>query len=132
MDMTITFPGGKKVDAHYRDFHIKTDQSAKQGGEESAPTPFMLFLASIGTCAGVYIADFCHSRNIPLDDIRITEHAEHNEDTRKLEKITIDIQVPRDFPEKYHKALIRASDLCAVKKTIMDPPEIVPQISVID
>ena len=122
MDITITFPEGKKVDAHYHDFHIKTDQSVIQGGEGSAPPPFMLFLASIGTCAGIYVVDFCHSRNIPLDGVKITEHIERNSETRRLEKMYIDIQVPKDFPKKYHNALIRAVNLCAVKKVIYDPP----------
>jgi len=132
MAMTITLPGGKKVDAYFRNFHIKTDQSVLSGGEASAPEPFMLFLASIGTCAGIYIVDFCQSRGIPFEDIKLIQRHERNKETRRFEKITIDIQVPKDFPEKYHKALIRAADLCAVKKTIMDPPEIVPSVTVID
>ena len=123
MDITITFPGGKRVDANYHDFHIKTDQSVSQGGEGSAPSPFMLFLASIGTCAGIYVVDFCNSRNIPPDSIKITEHVERNSETRRLEKVSIDIHVPEDFPKKYHNALIRAANLCAVKKAISDPPE---------
>jgi ribosomal protein S12 methylthiotransferase accessory factor len=132
MAMTITFPGGKKVDAHFRDFHIKTDQSVLSGGEASAAEPYMLFLASIGTCAGIYIVDFCQSRGIPFENIKLIQQHERNRETRRLEKITIEIHVPKDFPEKYHKALIRAADLCAVKKTIMDPPEIVPSVSVSD
>jgi putative redox protein len=40
-----------------------------------------------------------------------------------LDKIVIDILVPPDFPEKYHKVLIKVADQCAVKKTIMHPPK---------
>jgi len=56
-NMIISFGGGKKVNADYRGFTIQTDQSVNGGGEESAPEPFALFLASIGTCAGIYV--FC-------------------------------------------------------------------------
>ena len=132
MDITITIPGGKRVDAHYRDFHIRTDQSVMSGGEGSAPAPFMLFLASIGTCAGIYIVDFCQSRGIPLDGVKLIQRHERNKETRRFEKISVEIQVPKDFPEKYHKALIRAADLCGVKKTIMNPPEIVTELRVMD
>ena len=51
-EMEISFPGGQKVDAQYRGLTIKTDQPVEDGGDESAPTPFSLFLASLGTCAG--------------------------------------------------------------------------------
>ena len=62
MEIIIDFPGGAKVDAHFSGFTVKTDQSPKGGGEGSAPSPFSLFLASIGTCAGIYVLGFCRQR----------------------------------------------------------------------
>ncbi|MCK5331318.1 MAG: osmotically inducible protein OsmC, partial [Candidatus Marinimicrobia bacterium] len=62
MDMKITFPGGKKINAEYNGQIIKTDQAVASGGNGSAPEPFDLFLASIGTCAGIYVLGFCQQR----------------------------------------------------------------------
>lgn len=123
MEMKICFPGGKKVDADYRGFIIKTDQSRRNGGDGSAPPPFDLFLASIGTCAGVYIHDFCQKRGIDPGGIEIYQNTEKDQDKKRIRKISIRVVVPSDFPQKYKKAMIRAANLCAVKKHILDPPE---------
>lgn len=122
MDMTISFPGGKRVDATILDQVIRTDQSKESGGEGSAPEPYLYFLASLGTCAGIYVLGFCQSRNLPSDGLKLVQHMDWNPVSNKLEKITLDIVTPPDFPEKYKDALTRAADMCAVKKTIQDPP----------
>ena len=121
-EIIIRFKGGKKVTADYKNFEIVTDQPVKYGGEETAPEPFALFLASLGTCAGVYVLGLCQSRNIPTDEIELVQKMETT-DKGKLTKIDIDIIVPKSFPEKYHRAIERAAGACAVKKTILDPPE---------
>ena len=121
--MTVSFPGGKRVTAAWDTFEVITDQSEKNGGDGSAPEPFDLFLASLATCAGIYVLGFCQKRNIPHDGVKLSQSWERDEKSRALTSIRIDIQVPPDFPEKYHSALVRAASQCAVKKTIESPPE---------
>jgi len=121
-DMIITFEGGKKVNAEFKGFTIETDQSEYAGGEASAPEPFMLFLASIGTCAGIYVFSFCQSREIPTEGIRIVQSHFPKETGRGIGKIVLTIEVPPGFPEKYRDAVVNAANLCAVKKHIQDPP----------
>jgi len=126
MDITITFPGGKKVNAELNGMVIPTDQPKLQGGDGSAPSPYQHFLASIGTCAGIYVLSFCKERNIPTDGITLTERLEYAttpEGKQVLDTIAMDINVPPDFPEKYHNALIKVADQCAVKKAILHPPK---------
>jgi uncharacterized OsmC-like protein len=124
MEMQIDFPGGKRVTSTYKGFTVKTDQPPSEGGDGSAPEPFDLFLSSIGTCAGVYIVYFCESRDIPTDGISMTLRFERNEKSHLMEKIAIEIHLPPDFPDKYHKAVIRAAEMCTVKRTLTHPPEI--------
>lgn len=126
MDIKITFPGGKKVFAEINGMVIKTDQPRQYGGEESAPSPFIHFLASIGTCAGIYILGFCQERNIPTEGISINQQMVYiavEDGKMQLDKIVLDIAVPPDFPEKYLKTIIKVADQCAVKKTILNPPK---------
>jgi ribosomal protein S12 methylthiotransferase accessory factor len=123
--MTVSFPGGARVDAGYNGFEIATDQALDSGGEASAPEPFDLFLASICTCAGIYVLRFCQQRNIPHDGIRLTQSWERDEQTKRLATVRIVIEVPPEFPAKYHDALVRSANLCAVKKTIESPPDFV-------
>jgi putative redox protein len=126
MEILVTFPGGKKVDAEVNGMIITTDQPKLQGGEGAAPSPFVHFLASIGTCAGIYVLSFCQERGIPTDKITLLERLEYTttEDGKAiLSKILLDINVPPNFPQKYHKALLKVVDQCAVKKTILNPPQ---------
>ena len=126
MEITITFPGNKKVNAEVNGMVIPTDQTKLDGGEGSAPSPFLHFLASFGTCAGIYVLSFCKERGIPTENVTLTERLEYGttpEGKSFLDTIALDINVPPDFPEKYHKALIKVADQCAVKKTILLPPK---------
>jgi putative redox protein len=117
MEMIIDFPGGSRVDAHFRDHTVATDQPPV----DSAPMPFEIFLASIGTCAGIYVLGFCKQRNLPTEGISIVQrnHAAMN---GMVEKIDLEIQVPPTFPMQYYDALVRSAELCKVKKTIEHPP----------
>ena len=123
MEMIIDFPGGAKVDAHFGDFTVETDQPAMGGGEGSAPTPFNVFLASIGTCAGIYVLGFCRQRGLPTEGIRIVERVHRDHTTGMVGKIDLEIQVPASFPQKYYEALVRSADQCAVKKHLETPPQ---------
>lgn len=123
MEMQIYFDGNKKVNAELNGETIFTDQSIQGGGEGSAPEPFTLFLASIGTCAGIYVKGFCDQRGISTEGIKLIQHMNYNQTKRLFDKIDIEIQVPADFPEKYKGAVINAANLCAVKKHMENTPE---------
>ncbi len=127
MEMLIDFPGGSRVDAHFGTFTVATDQPPVA----SAPTPFAVFLSSIGTCAGIYVLGFCRQRNLPTDGIRIVERVHSNPFSGMVDKIDLEIQVPPTFPEKYRDSLIRSAELCAVKKHLENPPkfEITTQVA---
>ena len=122
MDMEIFFPGGKKVNAIYEGFTIETDQSKDDGSKGSAPAPFDLFLASIGTCTGIYVLLFCQARHIPTEELKLILHTERDSKTRMISKIAIEILLPPKFPEKYREHLIRVAGECSVKKHLENPP----------
>ncbi|MDX9774092.1 MAG: OsmC family protein [Bacteroidales bacterium] len=117
-NMEVTLDGGKVITAHLNGKTIKTDQSVRNGGGGTAPEPFELFLASIGTCAGIYIKSFCDQREIPSENIRIMQTVEFDPEKRVPSVIKLDIKLPADFPEKYKTAVINSAELCMVKKTI--------------
>jgi putative redox protein len=119
MDILIDFPGGNRVDAHFGPFNVQTDQPP----DSSAPSPFHVFLSSIGTCAGFYVLRFCRQRELPTDGISVLERITTNPTTKLVEKIDLEIRVPASFPEKYHDALVNSADLCAVKKALENPPQ---------
>ncbi len=122
MELIIDFPGGARVDAHFGPYTVKTDQPPTGGGDGSAPTPFAVFLSSIGTCAGIYVLGFCKQRGLPTDGIRIVQRVHSSPISGMVEKIDLEIQVPPSFPEKYYDSLVRSAELCAVKKHLEHPP----------
>jgi len=121
-EMKISFPGGLRVDAEYKGFVMKTDQPVYLGGDGSAPAPFDMFLASIATCAGYYVLAFCNKREIPTEKAAVVMKTKRNPETKRIEKISIEIQLSPEFPEKYKKAVIKAVDGCTVKAHILNPP----------
>ena len=122
MDMDIYFPGGKRVYADNGPFTIQTDQPARSGGDGSAPAPFDLFLASIGTCAGIYALGFMQQRGIDPEGSKLTMRTHFDPAVGLIDKIELEFKTPPGFPEKYRDAVINAMELCAVKKHLQQPP----------
>ncbi len=122
--MEITFPGGVQVNAQFDGFEVASDQPEKNGGQNSAPSSFDFFLTSLGTCAGFFALRFCQQRGLSTDGLRLQLTTERNAETNRLDRIDITMQLPNGFPEKYRRAIIRATDQCAVKKALLDPPEV--------
>jgi ribosomal protein S12 methylthiotransferase accessory factor len=121
-EIRVTFPGGLRVDAEYKGFVVKTDQPVQHGGDGTAPAPFDLFMISIATCAGFYVAAFCQEREIPIDKAGVVMRMEKDTASKLIGKISIEIQLPAEFPERYKRAIVKAVDTCTVKLNIMKPP----------
>lgn len=117
MDMTITLAGDSRVDVQAGLHTIHTDQPPASTG----PTPFTLFLASIGACAGFYMQAFCRARGISADGIRLRQHQDTTP-TGFVERVRVSVELPDDFPEQYRSALIKSAEKCTVKKHLEHPP----------
>jgi ribosomal protein S12 methylthiotransferase accessory factor len=124
MEIEVSFPGGKRVDARVGAFVVKTDQPVELGGEASAIAPFDLFLASIATCAGIYVLGFCQARNLSIEGLSIVERVELDPDTKLPRVVRLEVRLPPSFPEKYRASIVRAAEGCKVKKTIAAAPRI--------
>ncbi len=133
MLMEISFPGGAAVDARFKGHTVRTDQPEKAGGRDTGPSPFDLFLASLGTCTGYYAARFCELKGIDprqlslsLETVRdtVAPKGRQRNQRKRLGKVRVELKLPPDFPDKYRKAIVRAADQCAVKRHILEPPEL--------
>jgi putative redox protein len=123
-EIIVTLVGGKRVDAQLGRFTVHTDQPPELGGQGGAPDPYALFLASLATCAGMYVVAFCQARNLPTEGIRLVQRMETERATGRLSRVTLEVQVPSHFPDRYREAVARAAAACKVKKILMDPPEL--------
>ena len=121
--MKITFEGNKKVKVHVKNFDIMTDQSKEHGGDSSAPTPIDLFLASLGSCSGVFVLNFLKQHNLP-ETVYLPLEPECNINEYVIDKIKVFIHVPPDFPAKYENALVEGAKRCLVARHVKITHEI--------
>lgn len=124
MRMEVSFPGGMAVESRFKGHSVRTDQPREVGGGDTGPAPFDVFLSSIATCAGFYALRFCQQRQLATDGLKVFLEPHRSRETGRLEAIRMEIQLPQGFPEKYRDAIVRSADQCAVKRAILDPPEI--------
>ncbi|RME21693.1 MAG: osmotically inducible protein OsmC [Deltaproteobacteria bacterium] len=122
MDIEVSFPGGMKVDAKAGRWVISTDQSEKSGGSETAPEPYTLFLASLATCAGIYVLRYLQVRGLPTEGLKLVQRHAFDEKKHRLQKVELEITLPAGIEEKHRKAIERTAASCAVKRTIENPP----------
>jgi putative redox protein len=122
MDMEVYFPGKQRVYARYKGFTVETDQPVDDGGDSSAPAPFDLFMLSIGTCAGYYVLRFLQQRSLSTEGAGLVLRREIDKATHLPSKVSLEIKLPADFPEKYRDAVVRAAEQCTVKRVLDNPP----------
>ncbi|MFI5182363.1 MAG: OsmC family protein [Thermoanaerobaculia bacterium] len=123
MNIAVSFPGGVAVEADVKGHRVRTDQP-RPHGEDSAPAPFDLFLASIATCMGFYALRFCQERGIATEGLGLLLETVRDEAKKRLATIRVALTLPPGFPEKYAEAIRRAVDQCAVKKHLVEPPNV--------
>ncbi len=126
--VSVSFPGGKRLAARVGTHTVYCDQSREEGGEDSAPSPFDLFLVSLATCAAYYALGFSQKRDIATNGMALTLHAQFDEATRRYPCIEMVLDLPPGFPEKYENAVLKAMEACFVKKHIVNPPEFVTTV----
>lgn len=122
-EINVTFPGNLRVEANIGEFVIATDQPVKSGGDNSAPSPFVLFAGSIATCAGYFAVKFCRTRDLDTTGMKLSMKYDWDANEKRYPKMSIELTLPEGFPEKYHAAILRAMDQCVVKQHILHPPE---------
>lgn len=122
MEIEVFFEGKKQVNAKVGNHIIKTDQPIYGGGEDQAPSPYELFLASMATCAGIFVKGYCDNRNIPTEGITLTQSHRFDEKGYAV-GIDIMIHLPEGFPEKSVESVIHVANLCKVKQQLSNPPQ---------
>ncbi len=123
--VAVSFPGGKRLAARIDQHTVFCDQPADEGGSDTAPSPFDLFLVSLATCSAYYAQGFCEARDIDTSGMALTLHCEYDEEAKRYPRMEMTLTLPPDFPAKYENAVLKAMEACFVKKHILNPPEFV-------
>lgn len=125
MEIKVNFLDNLRVEAKFDDFSVIADQPIRYKGDGSAPGPFDYFLASSALCAAYFVKVYCNARNIPTDDIRLSQNNIIDPENRYKQTFKIQVELPDDISEKDRVGILRSIERCTVKKTIQESPEFV-------
>lgn len=125
MQINVRFLENLKVEAKFDDYTLVADQPIRYKGDGTAPGPFDYFLASSAMCAAYFVKVYCLARNIPTEDIKITQNNIVDPENRYKQDWTIDVELPESISEHDREGILKSIDRCTVKKVIQETPNFI-------
>ena len=133
MEIKVNYLDNLRQEAKFDDFTVIADQPIRYKGDGSAPGPFDYFLASSALCAAYFVKVYCAARDIPTDNIRLSQNNIVDPENRYKQIFKIQVELPADISEKDRQGILRSIDRCTVKKVIQTGPEfIIEEVESID
>jgi ribosomal protein S12 methylthiotransferase accessory factor len=123
MEIKVNFLDNLRLEAKFDDFTVTTDQPIRYKGDGSAPSPFDYFLASSALCAAYFVKVYCKARDIPTDNIRLSQNNIVDPEDRYNQIFQIQVELPDDISDKDRQGILRSIDRCTVKKVVQTGPE---------
>lgn len=130
MEINVNFLDNLRIEAKFDDFTVIADQPIRYKGDGSAPGPFDYFLASSALCAAYFVRVYCIARNIPTDNIRLSQNNIVDPENRYNQIFKIQVELPEDISDKDRQGIVRSIDRCTVKKVVQTGPDF--QIEIVD
>ncbi|QLF92227.1 OsmC domain/YcaO domain-containing protein [Pseudomonas sp. ABC1] len=125
MEIKVNFLDNLRLEAKFDDFTVIADQPIRYKGDGSAPGPFDYFLASSALCAAYFVKLYCQTRNIPTENIRLSQNNIVDPENRYKQIFKIQVELPEDISEKDRQGILRSIDRCTVKKVVQTGPEFI-------
>src|SRR5690606_7953174 len=122
MEIKVNFLDNLRLEAKFDDFTVVTDQPIRYKGDGSAPSPFDYFLASSALCAAYFVKVYCKARDIPTDNIRLSQNNIVDPENRYNQIFRIQVELPEDISDKDRQGILRSIDRCTVKKVVQTGP----------
>ncbi len=123
MEIKVNFLDNLRLEAKFDDFTVTADQPIRYKGDGSAPSPFDYFLASSALCAAYFVKVYCKARDIPTDNIRLSQNNIVDPEDRYNQIFQIQVELPDDISDKDREGILRSIDRCTVKKVVQTGPE---------
>ena len=130
MEIKVNYLDNLRLESKFDDFTVISDQPIRYKGDGSAPGPFDYFLASSAMCAAYFVKVYCNARNIPTENIRLSQNNIVDPENRYKQIFKIQVELPEDISEKDREGILRSIDRCTVKKVVQTGPEF--QIEVVE
>ena len=123
MEIKVNFLDNLRLEAKFDDFTVITDQPIRYKGDGSAPSPFDYFLASSALCAAYFVRVYCLSRDIPTENIRLSQNNIVDPENRYNQIFQIQVELPESLSDKHRAGILRSIDRCTVKKVVQQGPD---------
>ena len=128
MEIKVNFLDKLRLEARFDDFTVVADQPIRYKGDGSAPGPFDYFLASSALCAAYFVKLYCATRNIPTENIRLSQNNIVDPENRYQQIFKIQVELPADISDKDRQGILRSIERCTVKKVVQAGPEFVIEV----
>jgi len=128
MEIKVNFLDNLRLEAKFDDFTVIADQPIRYKGDGSAPGPFDYFLASSALCAAYFVKLYCQTRDIPTENIRLSQNNIVDPENRYNQIFKIQVELPEDISDKDRQGILRSIDRCTVKKVVQTGPEFVIEV----
>ncbi len=125
MEIKVNFLDNLRLEAKFDDFTVVADQPIRYKGDGSAPGPFDYFLASSALCAAYFVKLYCNTRNIPTDNIRLSQNNIVDPEDRYKQIFKIQVELPADISAKDRQGILRSIERCTVKKVVQTGPDFI-------
>ncbi len=133
MEIKVNFLDNLRLEAKFDDFTVTADQPIRYKGDGSAPSPFDYFLASSALCAAYFVKVYCKARDIPTDDIRLSQNNIVDPENRYNQIFQIQVELPESISDKDRQGILRSIDRCTVKKVVQEGPDFkIDQVTSLD
>ncbi len=128
MEIKVNYLDNLRLEAKFDDFTVISDQPIRYKGDGSAPGPFDYFLASSAMCAAYFARVYCISRDIPTENIRLSQNNIVDPENRYKQTFQIQLELPENISDKHRRGILRSIDRCTVKKAIQTGVEFKTEI----
>jgi putative redox protein len=125
MEVTVEHLGSVQFEIHSRNHSIISDQTVNDGGFDEGMTPPELLLASLGSCAGFYAAQYLRKNNLATEGTRVRVTCEKVKDPlARMTNFVIEVDAPVELSDAQRKGVEEAVGHCLVHNTLLKPPKI--------
>ena len=124
MEVLVEHLGALQFQIKTREHTIESDQPLENGGFDEGMTPPELLLASLGSCAGFYAAQYLKKHNLAQEGTTVRVTAEKAKDPSRLDNFQIELEIPCALTQVQHAGIEDAVHHCLIHNTLLHPPRI--------
>jgi putative redox protein len=129
MEVLVEHLGAVQFEIKARQHKIVCDQPPENGGFDEGMTPPELLLASLGSCAGFYAAQYLKKHKLTSEGTRVRVTADKFKDPARMDDFRVEVEVPMACSDEHRNGIREAVSHCLIHNTLLHPPKITLKVT---